>query len=398
MAGNGPREFASRPATALVRCIASPDFVRRSAAALGSLATEVTTGGEWTRVLDLLLAHRLTPLAAIRLDGVDHIPADVRESLERERRDAALHALAAAAELTAALRALGAAGIPALPFKGPVLSLVAYGDISARRMVDVDVVVEPAYRDRALRALADAGWAWSTGGAHTRDVLHQWLGHVPIERGGASYGVELHWRFARLALPWTLPVARVLQRAQPVLSSPDVSWRVPHPADHVLLLAWHGTRHGWETLEWVASFAHVLSTCSRDCALEAADMARRAGGARALGIAVSVARDALAVDVPEVFVPLMEDRAVRAESTRIVASLWLDPSARAAEREARGQHAYWLHALDSAPAKVRFLALTALLPTERELEMVRLPDALAALYYPLRLARAATRAILRRTA
>ena len=391
-------EFAGGPAAALVRGVASADPTRRSAAALGSLAAAVTASGEWTRVLDLLLAHRLTPLAAIRLAAADHIPGDLRDNLERERRDAAFHALAAAAELTAALRALAAAGIPALPFKGPALALVAYGDVGARRMVDVDIVVEPANRRRALRALGDGGWTWNTGGAHTRDVLHRWLGHVPIERAGAAYGVELHWRFAPLALPWTLPVTDVLRRAQPVSSAPDASWLVPHPVDHLLLLAWHGTRHGWETLEWIASFAQVLALCSQDGAVEATETAWRVGGTRALGIAVSVARDALGVDVPEPFVSLVEHPAVRAESLRIVASLWLDTSARTADREARGRHAYWMNALDSATAKARFVTLTALQPTERELEMVRLPDALAALYDPLRLARVAARAILRRTA
>ena len=366
--------------------------------ALGQLAAAVTDAGVWGQVTDLLATHRVAALAAIRLAGVDRVPSDVRAQLENERRDSAFHALAASAELTAVLRTLRAAGISAMPFKGPALALVAYGDIGVRRMVDADVVVDPVDRQRAFAALAAAGWRWPAAGERTRDVLHRWLGHVPIERSDATYGVELHWRFAQLALPWTLPVAEVLRCARPIASAPDALWVVPRPSDHLLLLAWHGTRHGWTTLEWIASFAHVMQACGEHDAGAALGVARGAGGARALGIAVAVACEVIDVGVPAAFESVAADPVVRAESANIVARLWTTPAGVAGEEQSWGRHGYWLRCLDGGASRARFLALTALLPTERELEMVRLPDSLAGLYYPLHLARVAARALLRRTA
>ena len=198
------------PAVALVRAVAAPAHF---APAMGPLVSRVTAAALWPRTLELLAAHRLAALAAVRLGHVSAIPGTVRDQLAAERRDAVFHGLAAAGELTEVLRALAAAGIPALPFKGPVLALAAYGDVAARRMVDVDVVVSPSDRQRSLAVLGHAGWRWSTAGAHTRDALHRWLGHVPLARHGSTFGVELHWRFAPLALPWTLPVGGVIGQA-----------------------------------------------------------------------------------------------------------------------------------------------------------------------------------------
>lgn len=383
---------SSDAAVSLIRALAAPPAAVPN---LAPFVASVTDAGSWPRVFGLLDRHRLTALAAIRLGGVGGLPRAVVDEFDAERRSAGIHALAAAAELTAALRVLAAAGIVALPFKGPVLALAVYGDLASRRMTDVDLVVSPMDRQRALGVLAAAGWRWPTAGARTRDLLHQWLGHVPLVREGATIGLELHWRFAPEALPWTLPVEDVLARAVPVPSAPDPSWLTPHPSDHLLLLAWHGTRHGWIPLEWLVGFAHVLAAVGRTDAVAAASTARRVGGARALGIAVAAAEQALGVPITPSLEPLTVDPVVRAAATTLVAGMWAD-AAPAGEQGDR--HRYWIRCLDSTGARVRFIALTGLLPTERELEIIRLPEALAALYYPLRIARVVSRALMGRTA
>lgn len=378
----------------MLRAVAAPPL---AAPPLAAHVARVNDANAWTRTLDLLARHRLTARAAIRLGAAD-LPEVVRAEVVAERRDAGVHALAAAAELTAVLRTLAAAGIPAMPFKGPTLALAVYGDLSARRMVDVDVVVSPADRQRALAVLASAGWQWPTAGTRTRDVLHHWLGHVPVVRAGAVLGVELHWRFAPLALPWTLPVEEVLRCAVPVALASDPLWRTPQPSDHLLLLAWHGTRHGWATLEWLSGFAHLLDACRPDEVDAAASTARRVGGARALGIAVASAMRAFDLSVPRSLERLAADPVARAEATRLVAQMWADPATETVEAHSWRQHGYWMRCLDSGLARARFIGLSAVLPTERELELIRLPEALAGLYYPLRVARVAARALSGRTA
>ncbi len=71
------------------------------------------------------------------------------------------------------LAALGAAGVGAVPVKGAVLADLVWPVPDARPMADIDVIVRPAERERAVRALLAAGLAHAHRAAD-EDVLLAW--------------------------------------------------------------------------------------------------------------------------------------------------------------------------------------------------------------------------------
>jgi hypothetical protein len=257
-------------------------------------------------------------------------------------------------------------------------------------MVDLDIVVTPAHRSAALARLRLAGWRWPSAGDATRDTLHHWLGHVPVQREGAPVDVELHWRFAPAALPWTLPVHEVLRDAVVPRGAPSPGWRCPNRADHLLLCAWHGTRHEWSRLEWLASFAHLAHGLEHPDAERIARRAEENGGTRALALALRVASLALDVTLPAAFEALSALPGVQSDARRVVDRL-STLNADDANAPARTRLRFWLRNLDTPVAKARFVVLSAVLPTGRELEAARLPEPLAPLYYVVRAARLLTR-------
>jgi Uncharacterised nucleotidyltransferase len=66
------------------------------------------------------------------------------------------------------LRLLEAHGIAALPYKGPVLAALAYGNVAFRQFGDLDLLVRPQDADRAKALLWAQGYCWlaGRGGGH----------------------------------------------------------------------------------------------------------------------------------------------------------------------------------------------------------------------------------------
>jgi hypothetical protein len=337
----------------------------------------------WSAALDALRAHRLLPLAGrAMLEGAwpQAAPGDeTRRALNSELRESGARALARcrqAAELAAALHD---AGVRALAYKGPALAYLAHGDPSVRESVDVDVLVARRDRSRAERVLGALGYRPAALRALERRVLFAWEGASPWWRSVSDAPVELHWRACELRLPWKLPFGELFERATRVPLA-GVMLSAPAPDDALLLLAWHGTRHAWSQLEWVASWAALARRHPPDWRAIRA-RARRVDGARALDVSVSVAASIGALD------PFGGSGALDAGAG------WLEtllPTVNAgwnAKRESpaidrTAYRRFVLAALERPSHRARYVALGALLPTDRDLAWWRLPP-WAAFAYPL---------------
>ncbi|MEA3246141.1 MAG: nucleotidyltransferase family protein, partial [Gemmatimonadota bacterium] len=98
---------------------------------------------DWATALVVAESQGMAPLAArevLRLPG-DGLDGDARALLTEAARRATVAALDATCELAAVAEALRAAGVAALPYKGPALALDAFGDVAARQFADLDIVV-----------------------------------------------------------------------------------------------------------------------------------------------------------------------------------------------------------------------------------------------------------------
>ena len=342
---------------------------------------------DWDALLDLARAHRLVELCGRMVEVLppDVVAAPTRGRWMNERLVHAASALSAARELSHVLHVLTGAGVHALAYKGPALSLAAYGDIGARVCTDLDLVVSPREFARARAALVSAGYLARLGMSRGQEaVLCFGQGHAEYARAASDAPfVELHWRFAAQRLPWSPEVSDVLARS--VLQQVGgVSALVPSDADHVLLLSMHGTRHHWAQLEWLVSLSAFLR---RDFDVDAVmERATRIGARRALLVGTALADTLLHAAVPAALArAAAADAVVRQRVAAIAQSLTVGESERSPP--AGGERRLLHRRRDVA----RRLAAQLFLPTKREWELIRLPTVLAPLYVPLRLLRLGTR-------
>lgn len=84
---------------------------------------------DWDSLVQLVAFHRVAPLLdhALRNTCPQAVPSSVLADLAAYVRSAVSRSLFLTGELVRLLKRLEAQGIPAIPFKGPVLSSLLYG-------------------------------------------------------------------------------------------------------------------------------------------------------------------------------------------------------------------------------------------------------------------------------
>ena len=280
------------------------------------------------------------------------------------------------------------AGVPALPYKGPTLSLQLYGDVALRQSVDLDVVVPFARYAEAREALVRHGLSPRGGhSARQERTLFAWLGHAPFGRGDDF--VELHWRFADRRFPLTLSAEQALSRARPITLGGRA---LPAMADDDLLvvLAMHGTRHLYERLEWLAGVTRLLLVHRGEAARVVAH-AESLRSRRMLAVSVHVAHRVLGF-------PLDDDwqRALASDTyaDALAASMVAELEAHALRDEpfpdGVALQRRYAQLVDTPLDRARLYMHAALDPTARDHEAIALPDGLMPLHRVLRPARLAS--------
>ena len=341
---------------------------------------------DWASAERLACAHGLLPwlargLSAAGMTGGAHAPiadaaaASVARTLGQVRRLAELSVL------------LERAGIRALPFKGPVLSMQLYGDVALRQSVDVDLVV-PFDDYRAARAALVAHGLPPRGGHSERQerTLFRWLGHAPFGRG-ADF-VELHWRFADRRFPFALRVEDAIARSRPVVLAGAT---LPMMADDDLLavLAMHGARHLYERLEWLAGVTRLLVAHHGESAQLVAH-ARSLRARRTLLASVHVAHHVLGFSLDDDWArALAADPDAAAVGATMAAELEASARRDAPFPAGAALQRRYADLVDTRLDRALLWMHAAMDPTARDHEALALPDTLAPLHRVIRPARLA---------
>jgi hypothetical protein len=352
-----------------------------SARQLEIVRTRADARVNWKEWFELVHAHRLVPHSQRALGAVRALsPPDVAEALMKETVTIAARSLARTRQLAELLSVLAADGVRALPFKGPALSLAAYGDLGVRDSIDLDVVVRPDDIDAARAAMIRAGYAPRTEMSPAQErTLQRSFGHFVYAAPHGGAAVELHWRFAAPRYPWSIPAEEVFSRAVTIdlAGSPIAS---PDATDQLLLQLMHGARHQWERLEWLVAFAQLLRRVGENEEV-LIERAEANGSSRALSLALRLAHDLLGAPLSPRLAALAGEERSAARAAQIVGAI------EAARFSTVQPYVFNMAMMDRGRDRARYIALSVLSPTPREWELVRLPDWLVFLYYPIRLVR-----------
>jgi hypothetical protein len=351
---------------------------------------------DWPYALKQAEQHRVMPLLYQSLSTVcpSLVPTNVLTNLREYTKANVHHNLYRTRELLKLLSLLEANNIPSLPFKGPVLSALAYGNLGLREYGDLDVLVRHQDVLRTKGLLIQEGYSVvsrSDRSAKEPDVSPRNKDLI-FHSADGRVRVELHWRLTGKHFDFSLDPDSLWERLEKV-SLAGSRVRTLAPQDLLLYLSMHGSRHGWERLLWVCDVAELIRTSSDLDWASVREEATKLGCERSLALGLFLAHDLLDTQLPwavwhEIQVQ-PEVRALAAETSEMLfhegelgqdISYWYDMHLRVRERRRdrlRLHLYYW----------PRYFRL-AVKPNERDRAILALPSFLSSLYYlirPLRL-------------
>ncbi len=216
---------------------------------------------DWDYFFKLARRHSLVPLAYLQLDrhASDLLPAEVLQLLKRHYQENAARNLLLTAELCHLIKLLAASGIEAVPYKGPLLALFAYGDLNLRRFIDLDIMVRKGDVLRARELLLAEGYdAAKSLTLDQQQLLLRTQHNLQFTRHHRQLIVELHWEVASHLFASSVN-ADELWRDLTTVELNDIVVKTLSADDLLFSLCVHGSRHLWERLSWICDVAELIA-------------------------------------------------------------------------------------------------------------------------------------------
>ena len=336
----------------------------------------------WDLVVRQAKMEGVVPLLVRHLSrlGFPGVPALARTALEdANQRNAARNTLLRR-DLARLLELFKSAGVPAIPLKGVALAESLYGDASCRVCSDVDVLVPRDAVAEAFRCLLANGYEradrYPVSSADVDFLVRSAMEYSFRPRSTVfSYLLELHWDLAWRWRGDAAMVDDVWAEARPRGFWGVEAWALS-PEWELLYLTVHAARHRWQGLKWLVDIHEVCSRAKFDWDT-VTDKACRFRLERVLALTLSACQALFGTQLPAPY-----------SGHRLPA--WLPLFPLSAPQMGEWREVMLARRLFQRPRdRLRYLARIALHPTLGELEFVRLPIGLRALYYPLRLVRLA---------
>lgn len=346
---------------------------------------------DWPRLIKLAHWHGLMPLLYRCLSRREPalLPAPAMARLQADFQANAGRNIALTRELLRVLTLLEQYDIPAIPFKGPVLAVVAYGDLALRQFHDLDILVRPQDGLRAKRLLGAEGYHFTArlnAGLSRHYATSANHHHFAMHRADGRVVIELHWQVAASSF-WPAQQTEVLwqRHLHTLLLGKTINTFAPE--ELVLLLCMHGSRHSWERLGFVVDLAELFR---RFIGLDGTALlaeAARSRSQRMLGLGLWLAYNLFEAPLPATLQTwLQADRTAVGLADRLIPRLFGRQRWQPSSLE---RLAFRLHLFDRRRDRWRYGLSMLTAPTAIEWQRWPLPARLHGLYRllrPLRLA------------
>jgi len=209
---------------------------------------------DWDYLITTARQHALLPLLHKHANS-HRIPGHVRSTLKRESVMNAQAVLFLTGKALEVQRLLNAHSIENALFKGPLLSELAYGEVSLRQAGDIDLLIHREDFNRTKELLVSLGYQMHPKLTPAQQASHLAF-HCEIQfvRDDWFTVVDLHWGLSPRSFVFGLTEHEVMSRLQTV-SFAGAEIKTFSTEDLILYQAMHGAKHLWRRLEWISCVA-----------------------------------------------------------------------------------------------------------------------------------------------
>ncbi len=354
--------------------------------AIAQIKAAANSSLDWDYVYQTSQSHGVAPRVYRNLNSIcPYVPEATLDALRSFFFSNAQYNLLLARELLSLVKLFDTNQISAIPFKGPLLAIQAYGDISLRQIADVDLIVHPRDVLRVKELMFKEGFRL----AHPMDRAQEGIFlrancEFTFVRDHPALAVDVHWDIAPKYFYTPFDLEQIWRRLVPVMLAGTKILTLA-PEDLLLVLCVHGARHVWERLDWICGVAELLRTHPELEWDRLIKYAQESGAERMLLLGLNLAEKLLAANLPSgIKDRIRADGAVSFLTERICGQLF-----RETKRDRRIFNDLFVDELHPQMFahwrdRMRYYSYLFFIPTVGDTAFVRLPRFLSFCYYVIR--------------
>jgi hypothetical protein len=329
----------------------------------------------------------------VRIASEQHLSAVLLESLSAEQsleqlgsykqvvsdavRESARYALGLTGEMVRLYQLFTAAQVPAIPYKGPVLAMLAYGNFVERHYVDLDFALRQQFVPRAVETLRAAGYRalFDPQEAHSGERAFT-PGQYSFEAHDRKVMVELHTERTLRYFPTRLDFQDLESRLIEVEIA-GTSLRTFSIEDTLVMLCVHGAKHFWDRLAWIFDVAKLITVQDVDW-IFLQQIAAKVRSTRVVLLGLALAHDLFGASLPDFLVEKIRKDSRVLNLAQKVCGQYAGISKPGVGVWSRA--AFRLGSSDGIMGGLRHMLRLALSPTESDRGTIHLPGFLVPLY------------------
>ena len=208
---------------------------------------------DWNYLLETAQHHSIKQLLYWHLNDIfpEAVPQSVLDSLKEDFQTIAKNNSILTSELLRVLNLFKANDISAIPFKGPTLATLLYGDIPLRKYGDLDILIQEQDVTKAEHLLCTLGYQLSS--SESREGEYKFF----LYQDDFTIILEIQCEINPKRFSYQLDFEGLWERLQQT-SLNGVPIPVLCPEDLILLLCVHGGKHRWEKLKWICDIYELI--------------------------------------------------------------------------------------------------------------------------------------------
>ncbi|WP_048187993.1 nucleotidyltransferase domain-containing protein [Methanobacterium paludis] len=219
----------------------------------------------WDYLIQRASQHRLTQLLYWNLKDFN-VPETILDRLKENFEGNGRRNLLMLGELLKVLKLFGSGGITAVPYKGPVLALYAYQNLSLRQFDDLDIFVNRKDVLKVKEILVSQGYKpqFEVEGFMQRRFLKSQREYKFVNPK-TNVHIEIHWQFPGVSFSFSSetkfledPESRTMIK----VNNKEISSLSTE--NMFLILCIHASGHLWERLSWICDISKLIQSHEMD--------------------------------------------------------------------------------------------------------------------------------------
>lgn len=308
------------------------------------------------------------------------IPQEILRIMKSYNMNIAKTNMLMSAELIKVMKNFKTTNISAIPYKGPLLAQLAYGDITLRQYVDLDILVEENQLRQAINILKQNDYIVDEEEykyiMKNKSIFHD------ISLYKNNIHIELHWKLFSDEFKTDIENIQIKEN----LSQVSISNHTLESFENEILILYltvHGAKHRWERIEWLLDIVKIVQnqTINWDRLLELMHTTKTS---KILLSTLYLCQNILDLDIPEKVQILINDVKILKLSKNFEKDFYknfTNPIKRKVQTKTISKIQY--DVLNGFKSKASFL-LSLLKPSELDFKSVDFPKYLYILYYFIR--------------